>query len=374
MKKWTVLAGPIALFAAIVLLFGYLYLTHAKPTLTVATWPEGYGRAQATAQILPFGKSSGTDVLLAIYDGGIGELARQVAAKHYSWDVMDLEMPDAVAACSKGLLEPIDASSLPAAPNGTPAQNDFVPGAIGPCWVASVVYSQVIAYAPPKIALGQMPPAPETLADFFDVQKFPGKRALSKNAKLNLEMALLADGVAANDVYAVLASPQGLSRALSKLESIRKDIVWYGNAAEAAQMLGDGRAVMAAMPNWAVFDANNQSPSTGLKLSIIWDRQLYEAEVLGIPKGNPKHAQAMDFIRFATQAANLGAMSSWIAYGPARRSGLAYVQNNPDMKIDMLPYLPTAHFEGAFQVDDGWWRLHGEDVNLLWKSWLAKGP
>lgn len=375
MKKWIVVAGTIALFAMLVLLFAWLYLTRTRPTLTVVTWPESYGRAQATAQILPFGKSSGIDVRLAIYDGGTDELARQVARKRYSWDVIDLELPDAVAACSKGLLEPIDASTLPSAPNGTPAKNDFVPGAVGPCWVASVVYSQVIAYAPPKVAVGTVPPAPQNLADFFDVQKFPGKRALNKNsAKLNLEMALLADGVAPKDVYTVLTTPQGVSRALSKLESIRGDIVWYTNVSDAAQMLGDGRAVMAAMSNWAVFDANNQSPSTGLKLSIIWDRQLYEMEVFGIPKGDPKREQALDFVRFATQAANLGNMASWIAYGPARKSALAYVKTNPDLKVDMEPYSPTAHFDNAFQVDDAWWRLHGEDVALVWQSWLAKGP
>lgn len=371
MKKWVVVAGSIALFAAVVLLFGYLYLTRPKPTLTIATWPESYGRAQATAQILPFGKSSGTNVLLAIYDGGTNELARQVAAKRYTWDVMDLELPDAVAACAKGLLEPIDASSLPAAPNGTPAMNDFVPGAIGPCWVASVVYSEVIAFSPTHFTGAQ----PATLADVFDVQRFPGKRAFNRGtAKLNVEMALLADGVAPKDVYAVLSTPQGLARAFAKLDSIRSAIVWYANASEAAQMLGDGRAVMAAMPNWAVFDANNQSPSTGLKLAIVWDRQLYQLEVLGVPKGNPKHDKAMDFVRYATQAPNLGAMSSWIAYGPARKSALAYVATNPDLKIDMAPYLPTAHFGNAFEVDDGWWRLHGDDVAGQWQAFIAKGP
>lgn len=371
MKKWIVVAGSIALLAALILLFGYLYLTRPKPSLTVATWPESYGRAQATAQILPFGKSSGTNVLLAIYDGGTDELARQVATKHYSWDVMDLELPDAIAACSKGLLEKIDAASLPAAPNGTPASDDFVPGAIGPCWVASVVYSQVIAFAPSHFAGAQ----PTTLADFFDLQKFPGKRALNKNsAKLNVEMALLADGVAPKDVYEVLSTPQGVARALAKLDSIRSSIVWYAGTSEASQLLANDGAVMAAMPNWAVFDANNQSPATGLKLTIVWDRQLYELEVLGVPKGNPKQDKAMDFVRFATQARNLGTMSSWIAYGPARRSALAFVKTNPDLKIDMQPYLPTAHFETAFQVDDGWWRLHGEDVAPLWQGFVAKGP
>jgi putative spermidine/putrescine transport system substrate-binding protein len=371
MKKWAVVTICVVLLIGIALLFAYLYLTRPKPSLIVATWPESYGHAQMTAQLVPFGAKSGTNVLAAIYDGGTTELAQQVASKQFKWDVMDLELPDAVAACSSGLLEPIDAANLPAAPNGTPAAEDFVPGAIGPCWVASVVYSQIIAVAP--VSFGDRRPA--TLGDFFDAKKFPGKRALNRNsAKYNVEMALIADGVAPKDVYAVLSTPQGVARALAKLDSIRSDIVWYTSVDEAKRMLQDGRAAMGSLPNWAVFDVNNASPATATDLAIIWDRQLYEMEAFGIPKGNPKHDKAMDFVRFATQAQNLGQMASWIPYGPARRSAVAYAGENPDLKIAMRPYLPTAHFETAFAVDDGWWRLHGADVNLLWQAWQSKTP
>jgi putative spermidine/putrescine transport system substrate-binding protein len=369
MKKWTVPALFAVVVVAVVIFLGLLFLSRTKPVLTIATWPESYGHAQAAAQIMPFGAKSGTDARLALYNGGTSELAEQVASKHYTWDAVDMELPDAVAACQSGLLEKIDADTLPAGPNGTPAAQDFVPGAIGPCWVASTVYSQVIAVAPVKF--GDRHPA--TLADFFDVKSFGGKRALNKaSAKLNVEMALLADGVAPQDVYAVLSTPQGVARALKKLDTLRGNIVWYTDAADAAAMLMDWRATFASLPNWAVFDADSKAPGALLKPIIIWDRQLYQLEVFGIPKGNPNAARAMDFVRFATRAENLGAMASWIAYGPARLSALAYVQKQPEMHIAMTPYLPTAHFDTAFAVDAGWWRLHGADVNGLWQEWLTK--
>jgi len=358
-----------ALFAAVtlaaVLFLGFLFLSRTKPVLTIATWPESYGHAQATAQIMPFGAKSGTDTRLALYNGGTRELAEQVASKHYAWDAVDMELPDAVAACQSGLLEKIDASTLPAGSNGTPAALDFVPGAIGPCWVASTVYSQVIAGSFDKKGM------PVDLAGFFDTKNFPGKRALNKTtAKLNVEMALLADGVAPKDVYEVLSSPQGVARALKKLDSLRGNIVWYTNPADAAQMVIDGRAAFASLPNWAVYDANTAGPLP--KLGIIWDRQLYQLEVYAIPKGNPKAAKATDFVRFATGPENLGAMASWIAYGPARKSALPFVQLQPELHIAMTPYLPTAHFDTAFAVDAGWWRLHGADVAGLWQEWLTK--
>jgi len=371
MKKWIVLAASAAVLASVVVLFGYLGMMRHGPRLIVATWDGTYGRAQITTQIAPFARTSGSDAVFAVYDGGTRELARQVAAQRYAWDVIDLEMPDAVAACAEGLLEPIDAAALPAGPDGKPAAEDFVPGAIGPCWVASAVYSQVIAVAP--IHFGDA--TPSTLADFFDLTRFPGKRALNRlSPKLNLEMALLADGVAPKDVYAELSTPQGVARALGKLETLHGHLVWYSNLDEVKKMLQDGSIVFASMPNWAVFDTDNGEHWLGPKLNIIWDRQLYEVEAFGIPKGDPRRKLAMDFIRFATESKSLGGMASWVAYGPARLSALPLVGINPDLKVAMTPYLPTAHFGTAFAVDDGWWRLHGADAEVLWQAWLAKEP
>ena len=371
MKKWTLIAVPAALLLVIVAGLGYLWMTRHPPVLTVVTWEGTYGRAQITGQILPFARTSRTDVLFKVYDGGTKELANEVATRQYGWDVIDLELPDAVAACSQGLLEPIAAASLPVGPGGTPAAEDFVPGAIGPCWVASVVYSQVIAYNP-RSMLGNVRQTPTSLSDFFDLQRFPGKRAMNRaNAKLNLEMALLADGVAPKEIYAVLSTPAGVARALAKFDTIRAELVWWNASGEPAQMLADGRAKFATMPNWAAFDADMLA--NGPKLGVIWDRQLYEFEVLGIPKGDPKRVLAMDYVRFATQAQQLARVSNWAAFGPARRSALPLVRENPEFKVAMTPYLPTAHFETAFAVDDGWWRLHGASVEPLWQAWLAKG-
>ena len=368
MKRWIVAVLLAALLISVVVLFGTLWMTRHGPRLTVATWAGQYGHAQASALFVPFANRSGIDVRLADYDGGTAELARQVATGRYAWDVVDLELPDAVSACRQGFLEPIDAAMLPAGPTGAPAARDFVAGAIGPCWVGSVVYSQVIAYDPRRFAARE----PSSLADFFDLKNFPGPRALRRaSPKFNLEMALLADGVAPGEVYATLSAPAGEARALAKLDMIGRALVWWSSDAPPARMVTDGRAAFTTILNGDAFDAvTHRNP-----LGVIWDRQLYEFDVFGIPKGDPKRALAMDFIRFATQADNLAAVAGWVPYGPARVSALAYVGDSPDLKIAMTPYLPTTreHFATAFAIDDEWWRLHGADVETLWQAWLAKG-
>jgi len=368
MKRWIKVVVIAAGFLLLVVLFGYFWMTHRGPKLTLATWPGPYSHAQMSALLLPFGDRSGVDARIKEFDGGTDELARQVASKTYIWDVVDMELPDAVAACHQGLLEPINAATLPAGPDGAPASQDFVTSAIGPCWVGSVVFSQVIAYDPHRFA-GQQP---STLADFFDLAKFPGPRALRRTSgKFNLEMALLADGVAPGEVYETLSTPEGVARALAKLDTLGASLVWSTKDDPPKTMLTNGRAAFAMMLNGDLFDvATHQG-----KLGVIWDRQLYELDVFVIPKGNPKRAMARDFIRFATQADRLGAVASWVPYGPARKSALAYVGKNPELNIEMLSYLPTTsdHFATAFAVDDEWWRLHGTDIDALWQVWLAKG-
>ena len=89
------------------------------------------------------------------------------------------------------LLVEIDPTTLPPAPDGTPATEDFLDGAILPCAISSIVWSTVYAYDDSKFPGAK----PSSIADFFDTKKFPGKRGLRKNPKPNLEFALIADGV-----------------------------------------------------------------------------------------------------------------------------------------------------------------------------------
>jgi putative spermidine/putrescine transport system substrate-binding protein len=364
MKRRYLIAAvvPLAIGAAV-----YFVFFAKRPILTAVTWAGPYGRAQASALFFPYGQQNRVDLRIAQYDGGLEELRARVASKRYGWDVIDMELPDAVAACQSGLLEHIDTHTLPPGANNEPAAADFVPNALGPCWVGSVVYSQTIAYAPGRFAAHK----PTSMRAFFDLMNYPGFRAMkSTSPKYNLELALLADGVAPHDIYKVLSSPEGVTRALAKLNTIRSSIVWTDKSSEAVTMLNDGRAAFATVLNGDIFDAAQHHRPLG----VIWDRQLYELDVFAIPKGDPKRDMAMDFIRFATAAPQLARVAEWVPYGPARRSAVAQVGKNPELGIAMRPYLPTepANFSTAFAVDDAWWRSHGDAIASQWRAWTGR--
>jgi putative spermidine/putrescine transport system substrate-binding protein len=107
---------------------------------------------------------------------------------------------------------------------------------------------------------------------------------------------------------------------------------------------------------------------------VIWDHQLYEMDVFAIPKGDPEKTRALDFIAYATASAPLAAAANWVAFGPARRSAIALVKDNPETGAPMRALLPTApeNFRNAFAVDDGWWLAHGAALESRWREFVSR--
>jgi len=69
---------------------------------------------------------------------------------------------------------------------------------------------------------------PKRWKDFFDLKKYPGKRALPKysgSEQYAVEVALLADGVAKDKLF-----PLDIDRALNKLRSIKDSILFFDSA------------------------------------------------------------------------------------------------------------------------------------------------
>ncbi len=353
-----------ATLVVLVLAGGALYwVTRPPPSLTVVSWGDTYGRAQTLALFHPYTDSTHVDVNVANYGGGLKEISRQVSSGEVQWDVVDLELEDAAAACRQGLLENILGIELPPGNNGAAAARDFVPGAIGPCWIGSVVYSQVIGVDTSQFEDEQ----PQTVEDFFDLARFPGARGLKDNGpKFNLELALLADGVKPWQLYSVLGTRAGADRAFAKLDTIKSSIKWWRRAGEPSQMLARGDVAMSTVLNARIFSLDPEP-----KIRTIWDGQLYQLDVFGIPKGSPNKKRALEFIRFATGPQPLAQEAALLPYGPARRSSIGLVGLNPDNDGEMRPHLPTApeNFGRALEVDPDWWAKHGEALEARWAEW-----
>ncbi len=331
----------------------------AQETLTVVSFGGAYGAAQKKHQIDPYVAKTGTKVLFENYTGGIAEMKAQVESGRVQWDVVDVETIDLERACAEGLLEVIPRDIVLPGDDGTPAEQDFLPGTLASeCAVGEIIYSTIFAYN--QKTIGENKPA--KLQDLFDLKNFPGKRGLRKRPQFNMEWALLADGVKPGDVYKLLATPEGQARAFAKLDTIKKDVVWYDSWSQAPQMLNDGGVVMVQSANGRVFDAirNENKPFT-----IVWDGNMFDFGAWSIVKGTPKLKQALDFVAFTTSTKALAGFQD-VAYGPPRKSSMALVDKA------IVEHLPTSHVDKGMQVDSVFWADYGESLGEKFNEWLLK--
>lgn len=338
----------------------------ALAEVNLLSWGGAYGNSHLEAYAKPFEAETGIKVNMADADNPATPIKAMVEAGNVSADVASVEYADAVRLCDEGLLEEIDTSILVAAEDGTAATDDFIEGAITDCFVATDVYSMVLAYDDSKFPDAK----PATPADFFDLEKFPGKRTMRKGAKFNLELALMADGVPADEVYDLLATPEGVDRAFAKLDTIKNDVIWWEAGAQPPQLLADGEVTMAYAFNGRIFNA---AQGEGKPFQIIWDGQIYEMEGWVIPKGAENLEEAKQFVAWTTSPAPQARAAEFISYGPPRKSAAALVGNIEGTDQPMGPHLPTTeeNLTNALASNLEFWVDRDAELNERFNSWLA---
>ncbi|MCU0910204.1 MAG: ABC transporter substrate-binding protein [Rhodobacteraceae bacterium] len=344
-----------------------LGLPAAAQEITVMGWGGAYTQSQVEAYHKPFTAATGVKVNSVDADNPATPIKAQVEAGSVTIDVASVEIADAVRLCDEGLVEPIDAAALPAGADGTPAVDDFIAGTLTDCMIPTDVFATAIAYDTTKFPNG----GPQTIADFFDLENFPGQRGLKKGAKTTLEMALMADGVPASEVYALLETEEGVARAFAKLDTIKAQTVWWEAGSQPPQLLADGEVTMTMAWNGRIFNA---AVAEGKPFEIMWDGQVFEWEGWVIPKGAPNMEQALEFVKFSTGTEPLANAAEWISYGPPRKSSAPLVGVfQGDGKTEMAPHLPTSpeNQTNALASDLEFWADRDTELNERFNAWLA---
>ena len=329
----------------------------AEEPLIVTNWGGAYEASQKAAYIEPFEKQTGASIQLKEYNGGFEMLK---TSNPPAFDVLDMTEPDMLAACAEGLLEPLTAVSQS-------DSADFLDGSLQECGVVHLVYSTVLAFDN-RAFPGEKP---QTIADFFNVERFPGKRALRKQPIALLEWALLAQGVPISQLYDLLSTERGMTLAFRKLDQITNDIIWWTSGSEPPELLMSGKAVMASGFNGRFFDAR---VNDGAPITIIWDGQLLDSSVWAIAKGTPRLKQAEQFIRFATQPQHMAALASHIPYGPTRKSAMRRIGLHTKSNTPMLHHMPTSktNLRRAIRSDSIWYARTEALRQRRFEAWLAQ--
>lgn len=349
-------------------LAGAICLPAMASDLTVVTWGGTYTESQRKAYGVPWEARSGKTIEWVNYNGGLAEIRAQVGSGEVLWDVVDVFPNDARVGCDEGLFETIPSDLVGVAPGSQTVDEDLIVPLPNDCVAPNIIWSWLVFYR--EGAFGGV--QPRTISDFFDLERFPGKRALGAFPQATLEMALVADGVAPRDVYKVLDTRSGIDRAFAKLDTLGDQVVFWSSGAQPNELVASGEVTMSTAYNGRVSEA---ILSKGADFRIIWDGQVLEEEWFVIVKGSPNRDAALAFLRIATSAKAQAEQARWIPYGPMRRSALAIIrQNEPWFHSgqDVLPHLPDRAevIERSIIADPEWWAKNGERVGKRYETWM----
>ena len=350
MTGTTIGRGVTAALGAAMLLAGG---TAGARDLTVVSWGGTYQDAQREIYFEPFSEAIGAPVLDESWDGGIGVIAAKTQAGTPNWDVVQVESEELELGCFDGMYETIDWDALG-------GRDKFIDAAVSDCGVGAIVWTTGLSFDADRLET-----APTSWADFWDLEAFPGQRGFRRGPKYSMEFALMADGVAPEEVYDVLSTPEGVDRAFAKLDEIKDDIVWWESGAQPLQLLASGEVVMTTAYNGRITGINQ---TEGTNFEVVWPGSIYAVDSWVILKDSPNAEAAMEFIAFASAPENQSKLPEHVAYGLPNKEAAAMVPE------DIQAELPTApeNLEGAIALDAAFWTDNVEDLTRRFDAWLAQ--
>ena len=321
--------------------------------ITFVSQGGAYQKAQTVAILDPAAKKLGITINQDSIPDAWPAIKSQVSSGKPTWDVVDVPTGYCLRGGEQGLLEKLDFSKLPNAASMPEAYRS-------PYSVAYEFYSSVLAYSQKKFSAEA---APNSWADFWDVKKFPGRRALRNHPAATLEAALMADGVAPDKLY-----PLDVERAFKKLEEIKPHItVWWTSGAQSAQLLNDGEVDMVMAWNGRVSALTKE----GAKVAYTYNQGILQSTSLCILKGAPNLATAVRFLNEAVDPVLQANLPLHIDYGPANPKAFDTGVISPE-RTAQLPSGPDNAGKQALMSYAWWSSPAGEAAEKRWAGFTQK--
>ncbi|MFZ6776839.1 extracellular solute-binding protein [Undibacterium sp. Ji83W] len=308
--------------------------------------------AQREAFLVPYTKATATKVTDKNWDGGIGKLSMRSQLGTHDWDVVQVEGEDFILGSRAGMFQKLNWQNLG-------GKEKYIPQAVADDGVGAIFYSIVLSYDKSRFQT-----EPKSWADFFNLKKFPGKRALRKTAKTTLEIALLADGVAPHDVYKILATPVGQARAFNKLDQIKLSIIWWEAGTKPVDLLMNKEISMASAYNGRIAAAQQKGADN---LAIQWVNNLAMMDWYVIMKGGKNQETAHHFLSYINTSEVQGNLPKLIPYGVSRLDVMKRYST------DAYRNLPThpVNVQTSLKIDDKFWVEYGEKLERLFVSYAS---
>lgn len=337
-----------------VALAGAMSVSHAMAAgqITFVSQGGAYQEAQTVAILDPVAEALGITIHQESAPDAWPMIRTQGTTGQAVWDVVDTPPLNCVRGGNQELIEPLDFSRIP---NAESMPEEYKT----PYSVAYEFYSSVLAYNPE--AFDDNPP--ETWEDFWNVEEFPGNRALRNHPLGTLEAALLADGVVPEELY-----PLDVDRAFEKLEEIKPHIAtWWTSGGQSAQLLYDGEVDMLMMWNGRVSAIKEE----GAKADFTYNEGILQNTHLCIIKDAPNLDTAIEFVNAAIDPQYQANLPLHIDYGPGNPAAFD-TGKIPEERARELPSYPENAERQVLMSYEWWASSEGEQAERRWLEFMQR--
>ena len=369
-------------FISVVFFISFLFSLNIKADINIVSWGGTYNEAQKLSFSDPYTAKTGAKINWFDWNDypgkGTKEIRKLIESNQSNWDILDLFFSKAISfsdldkACDDSLLVSFDFDEdFYPAPAGVPASKDFFTETSNKCLVGNIIFSWNYGYNTEVFSTG-----PSSIEDFFDTVKFPGKRGIYTNARTNIEIALLADGVSAKAVYIVLENQTGaVERAINKVKALCEDpnggCIFWSIGSKPAELLMSKEVVMSTAWSNKLFIAE---VSKSKPIKQVWNGQVMDYEYFAIVNGSSNQEEAMNALRYFTSTEASATLAKHVPYAPWRTSALDVIKASEPWykygKTNILPYIPTSQQNTHRYVlsNYDYWANHEIDIEKKWKN------
>lgn len=321
----------------------------AAETVVFSGWGGSIQENQKKIFFDSFEKATGIKVI-DIPGVGLAKIKAMVEAKNVEWDVVQAIGMWVPQGEKEGLWEELDYKAI---------DKGGVPDALAQKHaLGNSTYGMILAYNTKAFPAGK---EPQSWADFWNVDKFPGPRGMFDAPRYMLEIALMADGVAPDKLY-----PLDVERAYKKLDAIKPKIhVWWKQWPQVPTLLGSGEIVMSLTSNTRITSVKKTENAPA---EINWKQSLMTVDWLAVPKGAKNKANAMKLISYMNKPDLQAQLAKVAGIGPANANALDLL-SEADKKDQ-----PSYHFRigNMTRFGDAWWAENLSKMEERWNAWKLK--
>ncbi|WP_342640449.1 ABC transporter substrate-binding protein [Rhodoligotrophos ferricapiens] len=315
----------------------------AQETIVYVSYGGSTQEAEEDIIVAAFMKETGINVVNAS-GPDLAKIKAQVQTGNVEWDLVTLIGSQAVAAGREGLLEKLDYSIIDASDMYMPVLEFTAP------WYA---YGGGIAYDPQRHAAGKFP---TNWPEFWDAERFPGRRGLRSRPDENLEMALMADGVPAKELY-----PLDVDRAFASLDRIKPHVAkWIPETPQTITLLQQNEIDFVFTYSGRVEAAQRQ----GVSVNFVYENNIVTPSYLCVPKGTKHLKAAMTLANYFLRPDLQAGFCNRMGYSPVKRAATDLL--TPEVRAKQ----PNLDAPGTAVTDIEWWADNFVEVNQRFKEWM----